>query len=134
MAALSGGFATATPRTDLHVIRVAGVLDTLAGARLLRLIDARLRLLELGHASTRHILIDLTVTRSASTAALDGLKHAAYACRRHRVGLHLVGTGRLLAELPAPACHHLTRISCFPTLEAAQQSLHPPHETSGKRI
>jgi hypothetical protein len=74
------------------------------------------------------LLIDFTATRSATTAALGCLKHAAYACHRHHVGLHVVGAGRLAAELPALACHHLTRIDGFPTLEAAQQSLEPPGE------
>jgi hypothetical protein len=113
------GFAVTTPHPEVHVIRAAGALDMSAVARLLRLLDARLALVGLGRSPTRHVVIDLSATRAADAAALDALKHAAYATGRLHVGLHVVGTGHLIAHLPLSAHRHLSRLSTYPTVQAA---------------
>jgi hypothetical protein len=123
----AGGFAMTTPRRDVHVIRAAGELDTVAGARLLRLVDARLQLLDLGQVTTAHILLDFTVTRTASTGAIAGLDQAIDAAARRRVGLHLAGAGALVATLPVAARQHLGRFPSYPSVDAALDALSAEH-------
>ena len=117
------GFAVTTPHPQVHVIRAAGVLDMSAVARLLRVLDARLALVDQGRSPTRHVVIDLSATRAADAAALDAFKHAADTTGRLHVGLHLVGTGYLIAHLPLSAHRHLSHLSTYPTVQAALHAL-----------
>jgi hypothetical protein len=127
-----GGFAMTTPRRNIHVIRAGGELDTVAGARLLRLIDARLQLLDLGQVTTAHILLDFGPTRSASIGAIAGLTRATCDAARRGVGLHLVGAGPLIVTLSVAARQHLGRFTSFPTVAAALDTLSPGVDTSAE--
>lgn len=115
--------AVPTPHPSVQVIHAAGVLDTPAVARLLRLIDARLALVDQGHSVIRHIVIDLGTTRTADTTALTLLDPTA---THPHVRLHLAGTGHLTANLPLAAHRHLSRFSTYPTVEAALHALTTP--------
>jgi hypothetical protein len=108
---------------DVYVIRAAGVLNMSAASRLLRVLDAHLALVDQARSPTRHVVIDLSATVAADAPALDALKHAAYTTGRLHLGLHLVGSGRLIANLPLSAHRHLSRFSSYPTVQAALRAL-----------
>jgi hypothetical protein len=112
------------PRPDVHVIAAAGMLDQVVSTRLLRLVDARIRLRHLGTASTRHIVLDLTQVDSATTSAVETLVRAARtAQRRHGLGLHVVGFDAVAGRLPLQARQLAGRMSRYPDLDAALQAL-----------
>jgi anti-anti-sigma regulatory factor len=117
------GLPTTTRHPLVYVIRAAGVLDMSAVSRLLRVLDAHLALVDQARSPTRHVVIDLSATAAADAAALDALKHATYSTGRLHLGLHLVGTGRLIANLPLSAHRHLSRFSSYPTVQAALHAL-----------
>lgn len=109
------------PRPDVHVIRAGSDLDAATAARLLRLVDARVRLVAMGYSPTRHILIDVGATHTVSPTALDLLGSAA--TDRHGVGMHLIGIDALMAGEPVEARRHLVRFSAFPSVPAALAAL-----------
>lgn len=127
------GMSLETPAVGLHLIRVRGELDESAGARLLRLIDARLQINGLGlrPGRTRHILIDLSAVTSASRAGLAALSHARHTTQRRRVGLALIGAGALTCRPGDTGAHAraaLRTLACYPDTTAAITALqHPPH-------
>lgn len=123
MTAPTTSSAVPTPHPQVQVIPAAAVLDTPAVARLLGLLDARLALVAQGHSPARHIVIDLSDTRAADTPALAALHHAAHTTRLRHVGLHLAGTGRLIANLPLSSHRHLSHFSTYPTVQAALHAL-----------
>lgn len=115
-----------SPHADLYRIRVGGALDAGTGARVLRQVDARLRLIDDGSVRTRHILVDLTGVPTATPQGVRALPHGHYAAGRRGVGFHLIGAGRLRPGL-GPAAHALLgRINGFPDLESAVQALTSP--------
>jgi anti-anti-sigma regulatory factor len=111
------------PRPDVHVIAVEGVLDPVVSTRLLRLVDARIRLRRLGTASTTHIVLDLTDVDSATTSAVETLSRAADLARWNGLGLHLVGFEAVARHLPLPARQLVGRMSRYPDLDAALGAL-----------
>lgn len=121
-----GALTIDTPRTDVQVIRVTGALDGATGARLLRLIDARLQVSALGVTPTRHILVDLTEVRAATVTGLKSLTRADHATRSRRLGFSLVGAGRLTVGLQCAARQVMRDLVSFPDLTAALAALPPP--------
>jgi hypothetical protein len=107
------------PEPGVYTIRLRGHLDRLTGARLLRLVDARLQLARLGHAATRHVLIDLTDVDSIGPGALAALTHADHAAGRCGVTFDLVGTAALAGRLGTADRQALSRFRSFPTVAAA---------------
>ncbi len=131
-----GGFGSLgfdNPRDDVYRVRVTGPLDALTANRVLRLIDARLRVIAVGGSPTRSIMVDLTHADPAPRSGLDALAHAHYACRAAGVTFCVLGAGRLTARLPADTRHGLGQIPAYPTLVAALTHLATgdaaPHNT-----
>ncbi|MFR9805910.1 STAS domain-containing protein [Pseudonocardia sp. RS010] len=111
------------PEPGAYTIRLRGHLDRLTGARLLRLVDARLQLARLGHAATRHVLIDVADVDSIGPGALAALTHALHAADRSGVTLDLVGAGALAGRLGTADRQALARFRSFPTVAAALAGL-----------
>jgi hypothetical protein len=111
------------PRPDVHVIAVEGVLDPVLAARLLRLVEVRIRLRDVGSAATRHIILDLTAVDSAAAAAVELLAGATCTAERCGLGMHVVGFDAVAGHLPLPARLLIGRMSRYPTLEAALNAL-----------
>ncbi|MFR9800953.1 STAS domain-containing protein [Pseudonocardia sp. RS010] len=118
-----GRLAISGPRPDVHVIAVEGALDPVAAIRLLRLVDARIRLRALGTGSTRHIVLDLTDVDSATTSGIETLIRAARNAEAHGIGLHVVGFGGVAGRLPLEARQLVGRLSRYPDLAAALHAL-----------
>ena len=94
------------------VLAVEGTLDRLAALRLLRLLDARLRLIAEQQVPTRRLLIDLTAADQIDLAAVDILMRARDDCRTRRTGLRLIGPAAPNAQLRGSA--KLGRTAQFP--------------------
>jgi hypothetical protein len=118
-----GRFALDISRSDLYIISVTGVLDNVAATRLLRLVDARLQALELGHGCTRHIVLDLTGVPATTATALAILAHAPYATHCRGVGFCLAGAGALTATAPLDTRRHLSRFASYPSVASARAAL-----------
>ncbi|GAA2880773.1 hypothetical protein GCM10010472_43540 [Pseudonocardia halophobica] len=118
-----GRLAISGPRADVHVIAVEGALDQIVGTRLLRLVDARIRLRDVNRATTRHIVLDLTAVDSATGAAVETLARATGTAQRHGMGLHVVGFDAVAGRLPLAAQQLVRRMSRYPNLDAALRSL-----------
>jgi hypothetical protein len=113
------------PGPGAYTIRLRGHVDRLTGARLLRLVDARLQLARHGHTPTRHILVDVTDVDSIGPGALAALTHAQHATGRCGVTFDLVGAGALAARLGTADRQALARFRSFPTVAAALVGLEP---------
>ncbi|MCE3555402.1 hypothetical protein LWC33_28650 [Pseudonocardia sp. RS11V-5] len=118
-----GRLAISGPRPDVHVIAFAGALDPVVSTRLLRLVDARIRLRGVSGATTRHIVLDLSAVDSATTAAVETLARAARTAERYGLGLHLVGFDAVAGRLALPARQLVGRTSRYPSLDAALRAL-----------
>lgn len=118
-----GRLAISGPRPDVHVIAVEGALDPILAARLLRLVDVRIRLRDVAGAATRHIILDLTGVDSATASAVELLAGATSTAERGRLGLHVVGFDSVAGHLPLPARLLIGRMSRYPTLDAALNAL-----------
>lgn len=110
----------------VSIIAVTGDVDDAAAARLLHWCEARLHLLDVGHADIRYLVLDLSHARYATASALALLDHARTASVRRRVGIHLVGAGVIMAMSSAEVRRYLGRWSAFPTLDGALAALAPP--------
>ncbi|MFC5951462.1 STAS domain-containing protein [Pseudonocardia lutea] len=111
------------PEPGVYTIRLRGHLDRLTGARLLRLIDARLQLARHGHATTRHVLIDLAEVDAIGPGALAALSHAQHAADRCGATLDLVGSALLAGRLGTADRQALAPFRAFPTVAAALAGL-----------
>jgi anti-anti-sigma regulatory factor len=118
-----GRFAVDTSRSDLYLVSVTGSLDAGAATRLLRLVDARLQAVELGHGCTRHIVVDLSRVSTVTATGLAILAHAPYAASHRGVGFCLAGVGALAATVPLTARKHLHRFVSYPSVAAARTAL-----------
>ena len=128
-----------SPTDGLHLIRVRGHLDDAAGARLLRLIDARLHINELRvrPGPTHHILVDLTPVAHSSRGGLAALAHAHRAATQRGVGLAVIGAGMLTAQagtIAARARHALRGIDCYPDIDTAVCALADTPDTDTRDI
>jgi anti-anti-sigma regulatory factor len=120
-----GTLSIEVPDPATYVIRASGEFDRSAGARLLRLVDARLQLVTVGSCATRHMLVDLTAVDAVHPAVLVFLRHAQHGCRRRDVSFFLVGTGALTGRLPMADRADLLRYRQFPSVDAALAELAP---------
>jgi hypothetical protein len=120
----SGSVRIGTPCDGICRLRVSGVLDAHAGARVVRCVDARLQLAEAGYHPTRHLLVDLTDTTDATHAGLRALPRAQYTAHRRGIDLHLIGADHLTPTLPPVARAPLRALAGFPDLPAALAALH----------
>ena len=124
--------AQTVPVTGLAVISSPGNLDDATAARLLRWCEARLHLSGTGQSTVSHLVVDLSHARQASPSALAILDHARTEAQRRHVGIHVVGSGPMVAASPLQVRRHLLRWNTFPTLDAARAALtHPTDQEIG---
>ncbi len=107
----------------VHVIEVEGRLDRATAARLLRLIDARLRLVAGGQVRTRRVVLDLRHATELDVGAATVLDRAHQTCRQHGVAFALAGLSPV--TIPLPARQAISRLPTFPQLEAALAAAGP---------
>lgn len=81
--------------SGVHVLHVRGPLDRAAGARLLRLVDARLALVRAGTRTVRHVVVDVADVTGTDAGGVASLRHLRFACDRLGIGVHLAGAGSL---------------------------------------
>jgi ABC-type transporter Mla MlaB component len=81
--------------SGVHVLHVRGPLDRAAGARLLRLADARLALVRAGTRRDRHLVVDVCDVTGTAAGGLAALRHLRFACERLGIGVHLAGADAL---------------------------------------
>jgi ABC-type transporter Mla MlaB component len=81
--------------SGVHVLHVRGPLDRAAGARLLRLADARLALVRADTRTDRHLVVDVSEVTGTGVGGLAALRHLRFACDRLGIGVHLAGADTL---------------------------------------
>src|ERR1700749_1872813 len=94
-----GSLAVAATEPAFYVVRAAGALDRSTATRIVRLVDARARMVVLGFTATRSILVDLTNVTSVQPGALDLLPPAQHSAAGAGMTLHLTGCDALVAGL-----------------------------------
>jgi hypothetical protein len=119
----SAPMAIEVPAPGVYLITVRGTLDRLVGARLRRLVDARLQLAALGHTVTRHVLVDVSAVDGLGPGGEAALRDAAHAVARRDITFGLVGAAALTGRLGVAARHALSRYRSFPDLAAALTEL-----------
>jgi len=107
------------------VISTTGDLDDAAAARLLRWCEARLHLLDIGHAPLNHLLVDVHNAHRATPSGVAILDHARVEAARRHVEIHLVGAGQIMISSSLPVRQRLGRWNTFPTLDDAHATLTP---------
>lgn len=105
---------------DWYVVPVTGLFDEAAAHRVVRLICARLHLLDTGRTRLRHIAIDVSECAGLTAEGLEVLLGSLPAAAERGVGVHLVGRGALTHDVPLRARRLLHRFKVFPTLAAAR--------------
>lgn len=113
----------AVPAAGFYTITVRGALDRMVGARLLRLIDARLQMASYGHTITRHVLLEVTGLHAVDPGGDAALRHAAHACDRRGITFDLVGAAAVGPHLTIGARQALARYRSFPDVAAAVAAL-----------
>jgi anti-anti-sigma regulatory factor len=103
--------------SDVHVVEVRGRLDRAAAARLLRLVDARLRLVALGQVATRRVVVDLQHATELDAGAAAVLDRAHQTCRQQGVAFALAGLSPV--AIPLSARQVIGRLPTFPAVPAA---------------
>ncbi|SDF27381.1 hypothetical protein [Pseudonocardia oroxyli] len=113
----------AVPAAGFYTITLRGSLDRVVGARLLRLVDARLQMAAYGHAVTRHVLLDVGGLDAVDPGGEAALRHAAHACDRRGITLDLVGAAAVGPHLGIGARQALARYRSFPDVPTAVAAL-----------
>ncbi|MCF7549922.1 hypothetical protein [Pseudonocardia sp. WMMC193] len=113
----------AVPAAGFYTITLRGSLDRMVGARLLRLVDARLQMATYGHAVTRHVLLDVSGLEAVAPGGEAALRHAAHACDRRGITFDLVGAAAVGPHLGIGARQALARYRSFPDVPAAVAAL-----------
>ncbi|TCK23063.1 STAS domain-containing protein [Pseudonocardia endophytica] len=108
--------------SGVHVLHVRGPLDRAAGARLLRLADARLALVRAGTRHDRHLVVDVSGVTGTDTGGLAALRHLRFACDRLGIGVHLAGTDAL-GHAGAHLGGQLAGFDRYPTAAVAVRAL-----------
>jgi anti-anti-sigma regulatory factor len=97
---------------DTHVIEVRGRLDRAGAARLLRLVDARLRLVAVGQAATRRVLVDLQHATELDAGAAAVLGRVHQTCRQQGVAFALAGLSPV--TIPLAVRQAISRLPAVP--------------------
>jgi ABC-type transporter Mla MlaB component len=113
----------AVPAAGFYTITLRGTLDRVVGARLLRLVDARLQMAAYGHTSTRHVLLEISALDGVDAGGEAALRHAAHACERRGLTFDLVGAAAVGPHLGIGARQALSRYRGFPDVAAAVAEL-----------
>ena len=109
----------------VHVLHVDGPLDRAAGARLLRLADARLALVRAGTRQVRDLVVDVSEVTGAGAGGVAALRHLRFACGRLGIGVHLAGAESLGRRGVQPAAR-LAGFGRYPTVAVALDALSRP--------
>ncbi|OLM09137.1 hypothetical protein Ae707Ps1_6084c [Pseudonocardia sp. Ae707_Ps1] len=112
------------PRPDVYRVRVEGLLDTAAGSRMLRQLDAHLHLIRSGLVGTRHLLVDLSAAVS-TPRGMRALPHIRHAAQSQQLTVHLIGAHRLAARLTPAERAVLRGLHNYPDMGAALRDLSP---------
>lgn len=112
------------------MITVRRVLDVRSGARLLRLIDARLSLLGAWRDEVRHVIVDLTAIEAATGTGAVSVDRAWDLVRRKGAWLHVVAAPHILTQVPGSDRARLVALVEFSSVEAALSGLAPPVQAS----
>ncbi|GAA4547132.1 hypothetical protein [Pseudonocardia xishanensis] len=110
--------ALTSPARGVHVVAVHGTLDRVAGIRLLRLVEVRVRMMRDQRAPTRRLIIDVTDVDGADRDGLTTLRIARDDARRRGVTIDLVGDLSAIAAPSSPERRSLALLA-HPTLGAA---------------
>lgn len=129
----AGALAFDAARPDVYIVRVSGTFDRSTANRLVRLVDARVRLATLGYAGTHHILVDLAHVSEVQRGALDMLRRARRTVARAGVTMHLIGCGTAVARSGLSERSALIELPTYPNLAVALRALTDPGQTSRPR-
>ncbi|MFR9804476.1 STAS domain-containing protein [Pseudonocardia sp. RS010] len=113
----------ATPREDLYVVAVQGVLDRILSTRLLRLVDARVRISCVHRRATKHLVVDLCNVPAVGRGGLELLEHARHATDAHGLSLHLVAPDPQPWPLSRRARELVSRVGVFSSVDEALRLL-----------
>ncbi|GAY07556.1 STAS domain-containing protein [Pseudonocardia sp. N23] len=124
MTPASPGFlAIGSPAPQVHLVRVTGGLDAATANRLLRLVDARCRLVAGGDSATRHVLVDLSGVTALAPGTVTMLDRAREVAESHGLSIDLVGTSKHTVTLSGRDRHLLLRFRTFPAVDVALDDL-----------
>jgi hypothetical protein len=110
-----------TPTPQVHLVRVSGYFDQHAGARLLRLVEARAQLVTPGARRPTHVIVDLSGINDADTSGLTALRHACAVGTEHGLRVHVLADPDL--ELPLLEHHLLGQLCRFATVATVLAAL-----------
>lgn len=97
---------------------MSGELDLALAGRLMRLVDARLRLADEGHHPVRSMVLDMREVAALASRGLRVLPHLQHATGRRRIALRLVGAAGLQG-LSAPQRSLVDDVGDSPDLRTA---------------
>lgn len=112
-----------TPAPGVRLLGVSGVLDSGAGARLLRLIDSQLLLARGGHKRVVGVIVDVSQLEALERGGPQAIEHARYACTRRNIKFAIAGHPSGLTAANISASARLGQVHSFPTVEAALRSV-----------
>jgi ABC-type transporter Mla MlaB component len=118
-----GSLAVDATEPAFYVVRASGALDRSTATRVIRLVDARARMVALGFTATRHVLVDLADVATIQTGALDLLPHARHSAAGADMTLHLTGCDALVAGIGLRERQALAALPRFPTVAVAMEVL-----------
>jgi ABC-type transporter Mla MlaB component len=118
-----GSLAVDAANPAFYVVRVSGTLDRATATRVVRLVDARARMVALGFTTTRHILLDLANVAAVGPGALDLLRHARHSAADAAMTLHLTSCDAAVAVLALRERQALSALPRFPTIAVAMEVL-----------
>lgn len=118
-----GSLAVDAAEPAFYIVRASGRLDRSTATRIVRLVDARVRLLTLGLTTTRHILVDLANVAPVEPGALELLRHARHSATGGGLTLHLTGCDAVVAALGLRERQALAALPRFPTVAVAMEVL-----------
>ncbi|SFN90693.1 hypothetical protein SAMN05216207_102427 [Pseudonocardia ammonioxydans] len=112
-----------TPAPGVRLLGVNGVLDSGAGARLLRLIDSQLLLARGGHKRVVGVIVDVSQLEALERGGSQAIEHARYACTRRNIEFAIAGHPSGLTAASVSARTRLGQVRSFPTVDAALRSV-----------
>lgn len=118
-----GTLAVDAAEPSFYVVRVSGTVDRSTATRVVRLVDARSRMVTLGFTCTRHVVIDLGNVAQVRPGALDLLRQARDSAAGAGMTLHLTGCDVVAAALGLRERQALTSLPRFPTVPVAMEAL-----------
>ena len=119
----NGFLAIESPAPAVHLVRVTGDLDPATANRVLRLVDARCRLVAAGSCVTRHVLVDLSRVTALAPGTVTVLHRAREVAEAHGLTVDLVGTSKHTVALSGRDRHLLLRFRTFPSVDVALGSV-----------